>query len=424
MKFCPHCGKENAEDRSFCLYCKKSLRLYRSEANAPVAAPREPESARVNVPIEPHKSDSKLIRNNPGTIRPEPMPVLRTPEPVRSAPAPAWSEPAPVLRTPEPVRSAPAPVRPEPTPVRPAPAPVWHEPAPVRPAAPVKRPAPRISAGQELKLLIREGFMVLTGEPRNLLISLLFPVAAAIVTVWIAGENMFVDFESTKSACLIMVCAAIWGGLFNSIQVVVKERDNVRRDYVSGALRIECFMASRALIQLLLCAAQSAVLCLGFLGVRVVHGNELPSDGIIGGSPMIEYYITLFLVMYATDSLGLMISSIVKTEQLASQLSPYILIVQLLFSGALFEMEGAATLVSGLMTSKWGMKALGSISELNKFESKLSVRVGFPIYLESKDYEPTGGNLLGAWMMLLLFVAVTLVVGTVCLRQVKNDKRS
>ena len=261
--------------------------------------------------------------------------------------------------------------------------------------------------------------MVLTGEPRNLLISLLFPVAAAIVTVWIAGENMFKDFESTKSACLIMVCAAIWGGLFNSIQIVVKERDNVRRDYVSGALRIECFLASRALIQLLLCAVQSAVLCLGFLGVRVVHGNDLPSDGVIGGSPMIEYYLTLFLVMYATDSLGLMISCIVKSEQLASQLSPYILIVQLLFSGALFEMEGAATLVSGLMTSKWGMKALGSISELNNYDSKLGISLP-----PNEAFERTGGNLIGAWMMLLLFVAVTLVVGTVCLRQVKNDKRS
>ena len=282
----------------------------------------------------------------------------------------------------------------------------------------MKRPAPRISAMQELKLLIPEGFMVLFGEPRNLLISLLFPVAAAIVTIWIAGENMFVDFESTKSASLIMVCAAIWGGLFNSIQTVVKERDNVRRDYVSGALRIECFMASRAIIQLILCAIQSAVLCLSFLGVRAVYGNELPADGVIGGSPMLEYYITIFLIMYATDALGLMISCIVRSEQLASQLSPYILIVQLLFSGALFEMQGAATVVSGLMASRWGMEALGSISDLNSYPSK------YGIMLPPNDaYERTGGNLLGAWMMLLLFIVVPLVVGTVCLHQVKNDKR-
>lgn len=361
---------------AFACIAEKSLRLYRAEAKAPVAAPKEPEVPRVNIPMETPNSGSRLIRNNPASIRPDPAPI------------------------------------------RPAPAPVRPEPAPVRPAVPVKRPAPRISAMEELKLLIKEGFMILVGEPRNLLISLLFPVAAALVTIWIAGENMFVDFESTKSACLIMVCAAIWGGLSNSIQTVVKERDNVKRDYVSGALRIECFMASRAIIQMLLCAIQSAVLCISFLGVRVVYGNELPPDGVIGGLPMMEYYITIFLVMYATDSLGLMISSIVKSEQLASQISPYILIVQLLFSGALFEMQGAATAVSGLMVSRWGMEALGSISDLNSFPSRLGV------YLPTNDaYERTGGNLLGAWLMLLLFIVVPLIVGTMCLHQVKNDKR-
>ena len=418
MKFCPSCGKENPDDRSFCAYCRKSLRLYRADVKPPVEPPREPESARVNTPAEAPKSNSRIIRSNPAPVRPEPAPVLRAPEPVRPNPAPVRPEPTPVRPEPTPVRPAPAPDRPNPVPVRPEPAPVWHEPAPVRPGAPVKSPAPRISAKQELKLLIQEGFMVLTGEPRNLLISLLFPLAAAIVTVWIAGENMFVDFESTKSACLIMVCAAIWGGLFNSIQTVVKERDNVRRDYVSGALRIECFMASRALIQLALCAVQSAVLCLGFLGVRAVYGNELPPDGVIGGLPMFEYYITIFLVMYATDALGLMISCIVKSEQLASQLSPYILIVQLLFSGALFEMQGAATIFSGLMASRWGMEALGCISDLNNYYSKYEIRLP-----ANEAYERSGGNLIGAWMMLLLFIVVTLIIGTVCLRQVKNDKR-
>ena len=411
MKFCPSCGKENPDERSFCVNCRKSLRLYRSEAKAPLATPVEPVIARESAPAEARKSESRLYR------RPA-EPVVSAPAPVRPEPVSVRPDPAPVRPEPVSGRPDPIPVRPDPIPVRPEPAPVWHEPAPVRPAVAVKRPAPRISAMQELKLLIPEGFMVLFGEPRNLLISLLFPVAAAIVTIWIAGENMFVDFESTKSASLIMVCAAIWGGLFNSIQTVVKERDNVRRDYVSGALRIECFMASRAIIQLILCAIQSAVLCLSFLGVRAVYGNELPADGVIGGSPMLEYYITIFLIMYATDALGLMISCIVRSEQLASQLSPYILIVQLLFSGALFEMQGAATVVSGLMASRWGMEALGSISDLNSYPSK------YGIMLPPNDaYERTGGNLLGAWMMLLLFIVVPLVVGTVCLHQVKNDKR-
>lgn len=82
----------------------------------------------------------------------------------------------------------------------------------------------RISVTREFGLLLRQGWRVLLGNKLNLTISLLFPFMAAAVAVWVAGKDMYNNFESTKSACFILVCAAIWGGLFNSIQVVVKER--------------------------------------------------------------------------------------------------------------------------------------------------------------------------------------------------------
>ncbi len=283
--------------------------------------------------------------------------------------------------------------------------------------------AKRISPLRELLLLISEGWSVLLGESRNLIISLLFPLGAAAVTVWIAGENMFINCESTKSACFILVCAAIWGGLFNSIQTIVKERKNVKRDFVSGALRIECFTASRAIIQLALCAVQSAVLCLSFLGVREFYGNELPEEGILFSNVMVEYYITVFLIMYAADTMGLMISCIVKSEQLASQLSPYILIVQLLFSGVLFAMEGAASSVSAFMLSRWGMEALGSTSNLNDLPLRLQEE--FPMIPHEADeaFTYTAEHLQEVWLILVVFVVVPLIIGNICLHNVKKDSR-
>ena len=281
----------------------------------------------------------------------------------------------------------------------------------------------RISPIRELWLLISEGWWVLLGETRNIIISLLFPLIAAGVTIWIAGEDMFVNCESTKSACFIIVCAAIWGGLFNSIQVVVKERGIVKREYVSGALRIECYVTSRALLQLVLCAFQSAVLCLSFLGVQLVYGNKLPADGLIFPFPMLEYYITVFLVMFAADTMGLMISCFVKSEQLASQLSPYILIVQLLFSGVLFPMEGAASSVSALMLSRWGMEALGSISNLNKLPLRLQAEFPMIPHTAEKAFKATSGHLGTVWLILLIFVILPLVIGDAALYGVKKDSR-
>lgn len=281
----------------------------------------------------------------------------------------------------------------------------------------------RISVLRELLLLIGEGWSVLLGEMRNLIISLLFPLIAAAVTVWIAGKNMFINFESTKSACFILVCAAIWGGLFNSIQVVVKERANVKRDYVSGALRIGCFTASRAILQLGLCAVQSAVLCVSFLGIRAIYDNALPETGLVFDNVIIEYYITIFLITYAADTLGLMISCFVKSEQLASQLSPYILIVQLLFSGVLFAMEGAASSASALMLSRWGMEALGSTSNLNDLPLRLQEEYPTITHEADEAFLYTAEHLKEVWLILVVFVIVPLVIGTICLYGVKKDSR-
>lgn len=281
----------------------------------------------------------------------------------------------------------------------------------------------RISAFRELGILLRQGLRALARNRINLLISLLFPFAAAGVTIWIAGSEMFLNMESTKSACFILVCASIWGGLFNSIQTVVKERKSIRRDYISGALRIGCYTLSRTIIQMVLCAFQSAVLCLSFYGVHWAYGTEVHSQGLVLGSAVLEYYITLFLIMFAADTLGLCISCIVKDEQIASQLSPYILIVQLLFSGVLFTMEGVASGVSTLMLSRWGMEALGSISNLNALPLRLQEE--FPMIPHQTDdaFLFTDGHLKTVWSILLIFVIVPAIVGNFALYGVKNDKR-
>lgn len=284
-------------------------------------------------------------------------------------------------------------------------------------------PPKRISTFHELMVLLRQGLRALTRNRVNLLISLFFPFLAVGVTIWIAGKDMFQNMESTQSACFILVCAAIWGGLFNSIQTVVRERKNVRRDYLSGALRISCYTLSRAIIQMLLCAFQSAVMCLSFYGVHWAYKAELPSQGLIFGPAILEYYITLFLVMLAADALGLCISCIVKNEQIASQLSPYILIVQLLFSGVLFAMEGAASGVSALMLSRWGMEALGSISNLNGLPLRLQEE--FPMIPHQADdaFLFAGEHLRTVWLILLVFVIVPVIIGNFALHGVKKDKR-
>lgn len=287
----------------------------------------------------------------------------------------------------------------------------------------IVKSAKSISVIDELLLLIQESLYILLGEKRNLTISLLFPAVASLITVWIGGEKMFVTMEGTRAGCFILICAAIWCGLFNSIQVVVKERPNIRRDYTCGAVRIGCYTTSRALVQLGLCILQTAVLITSFPLIAQTYDNTLPAEGLVFSEPIAEYYLSLLLVMYAADTMGLMISCFVKSEQLASQLSPYILIVQLLFSGVLFELKDAASSVSALMLSRWGMEALGNISDLNAIASVIADKVPGYVTPFSEAYEHTPEHLKETWLILVAFCIVPLLIGNLLLHRVSKDGR-
>lgn len=280
----------------------------------------------------------------------------------------------------------------------------------------------RISPVKEFGILTRQFFLILLSDRKNLSVSLAFPVIAALITVWIAGENMFVHYDGTKSACFVLVSAAIWGGLFNSIQIVVKERANIRRDYATG-LRLRCYTASRAVIQFFLCMIQSALLCSSFIGVKMKFDNELPDSGLIFDSALAEYYISIFFLMFAADALGMFVSSLVKKTETANVMAPYILIVQLIFSGILFSMKGLADKVSYLMLSRWGMEALGSISGLNEMTLKIQMTVPTVPHEAEDMFTATSDHLILVWAILVIFSILFIFAGNAALHRVSKDAR-
>lgn len=280
----------------------------------------------------------------------------------------------------------------------------------------------KISALAQWKEFTIEYFQILMGDKKNLLISLLFPVVAAFIVIWIAGENMFVHYDGTKSGSFVIVSAAIWGGLFNSIQTIVKDRKNVKRNYVAG-VRLRCYTASRAILQFVLCVIQSAILTLSYIGVSKIYENELPEEGIVFGNPVFEFFISILLLMYAADAMGLLISCLVKKEEAANVLAPYILIVQLIFSGILFAMEGFADSLSYVMISRWGMEALGSTARLNDLQLKIQMTVPSVPHEFESGFEATSEHLFMVWLILLVFILVFVIGGNLLLHRVSKDTR-
>ena len=225
-----------------------------------------------------------------------------------------------------------------------------------------------------------------------------FVVFALIISLLVAGvikSDMFDTYESTKSGFFTIASAGIWIGIFNSIQSICKEHKIIRSDYRSG-MKISSYVTANMIWQLVISIIQSFVL-MGIFSMLI----DFNSDGIILSSSWWEYYITVFLVTYGADVMGIMISSIAGNATTAMTIMPFVLILQLIMSGVLFDLSGWSEKLSYITFSKWGMSSLGSIADLNNnsdFPSKISETLKNIPPREVEDcYNHTLKNLLTSW---------------------------
>ncbi len=237
-------------------------------------------------------------------------------------------------------------------------------------------------------------------------------ISAAVITLIISSvtsSDMFSTYRATRNGAFALVCACIWIGIFNSIQSVCKERGILKREHRSG-LHISSYICSRMVFELALCAVESLIVT---IIICILNLDRLPDGGVLLPAPF-EIAITFFIIIYCADALGLMISSIVKTPTTAMTVMPFILILQLVMSGMIFELNGITELVSKLTISKWGLDAICVTANVN----------GMPDALEIlSEYEYTGGHMAQLWLLLLAFSLLYGLIATVFLEFIDRDKR-
>ena len=274
-------------------------------------------------------------------------------------------------------------------------------------------------------------------------------IIAALITL-VVGKNMFVTMEGTSYGTFALSCACIWNGVFNSIQVVCRERDIVKREHRSG-LHISSYVIAHMLYQLLLCFLQTLVT---LMICAIVHVH-FPETGIITSSGIVDLGITLLIITYAADMLGLMVSSLVRTTTTAMTVVPFLLIFQLIFSGNFFAL-GRADFVKNFTISHWGMDGMCIVGQYNSLPmttlwktmvrfQDITIADNQPIrdvvqYMKDNDmvdsfkawtgaqsgnpaYESIPSNVWLCWGVLLLMVAVFAIVSIIALQLIDRDKR-
>ena len=159
-------------------------------------------------------------------------------------------------------------------------------------------------------------------------------ISAAIITLIISsvtGENTFVVAQDTRNGAFALVCACIWVGIFNSIQSICRERAIIKREHRTG-LHISSYMIAHMIYELVICLMETVIVT---LIMYMANRSHFPETGVFF-PPLLELMITFFLIIYSSDVLGLLVSGIVKNENTAMTVMPFILIVQLVMSGMIF----------------------------------------------------------------------------------------
>ncbi len=204
----------------------------------------------------------------------------------------------------------------------------------------------------------------------------------------------------------VFTSASIWVGLSSSLQEIVKENIIYLRERLVN-LNLISYLISKISILGALGLAQSFL-----IAVSILVLFESPESELIPW--FLGIFITNFLTLFSSVSLGLMISASVKNNSQANSALPLLLIPQIIFAGVLFTMEGLGKVISWLTISRWSIGAYGILVNINKLVPEPMVFVDGttinPPFEGSPVYESNGVNLLLNLAMLFLQSIIYLIV--------------
>lgn len=272
----------------------------------------------------------------------------------------------------------------------------------------------------QLKTLLSRDIRLQTRDATSLVLNAITaPLAAVMIAIAANNRTIFQNYSNLGDTqypdalriLFVVVCSAIWVGLSTSLQTVVKERSIFIRERAFNLLP-EAYLLSKFLIMLFQAFVQSLLVALS-----VIFLFASPHD-------IDQWFIGLVSIFFATlvaiGSQALFVSSIVSNGQQASSAAPLLLIPQLVFGGVLFNLGDSAKDVYALITSRWSMRALGSITEITKLIP--GGKMGINSIAGASAYDPGWHTRIGAFQVLSVQTSILVVATLAALLFYKRNR--
>jgi ABC transport system ATP-binding/permease protein len=260
------------------------------------------------------------------------------------------------------------------------------------------------SWGSQVWTLTRRYLAVIAADKGFLGLTLALPVILGLVSVVIPAEHGLgygpAERAQTNSQAsivlLVLVIGMCFAGSANAVRELIKERVIYERERAVGLSR-SAYLMSKVFVLGLVTMIQGAILCgIGFAP------REMPESGVLF-SPAAEMTMMIMALGFTSMMIGLVISSLVRTSEMTMPLLVMISVVQLVFTGALFEVHGnlGVEQLAWLMPSRWGLAGTGATADLN-------VLMG---HTQSSNPDRLWDHDAAVW---LLDISMLLVLAAVC----------
>lgn len=273
----------------------------------------------------------------------------------------------------------------------------------------------------QLKVLCSRYIKLVLNDKQRLWLLLLQAPILAVLIAMVANGDQFEKYEMTKSLLFALSCCAFWIGILNAIQEICKERTILKREYMTG-LSLGAYVRSKILVLGTMCLIQSVMVVAVFAALV-----GLPEEGVIL-PPLIEILVSTFLTALSAAAMGLFVSSLFDNADRAMTVAPILLMPQILFSGQLFKLEGATSVISWFVTCRWSMEGLGSTANLNELTNKMEVVAdsygmrGGDMHPFEDFYDTDPEHLLLVWGILIVSVIAFLILSKQMLSKIGKEQ--
>lgn len=215
--------------------------------------------------------------------------------------------------------------------------------------------------------LSRRYMEVLARDKFNLLILFGQAPIIALLTYLVVGANQPRDFPY-----FMLALVAIWFGTSVSAREIIRERPVYNRERMVN-LGLLPYVASKLFVLSLIVGLQCVLLFGTLKGLHYAGIMKLPPDDLTSS---LAQLLTMILTGMVGIALGLFISAIVRTSEMATSLVPLILIPQILFSGLVGVPQGVSKAVGVVMPATWAFDEMKRLSKLDTISEEGSDQNG------------------------------------------------